>query len=308
MDLRRIESFMAVSELGSFSAASSKLHRSQAAVSTHVQQLEAELGVRLFDRTTRRVSVTAEGRLLLARCRTVMAELQDITRELGEHSALRRGHVSIGTVPSISSLRLPAALVAFKQQHPGITLELHEGSVASIHRDLRERVTDFAIAPAFGDPKDLMHEPVLTDPFVAVLPKKAGFAGRSISLPELARYDQLTQPQDTAVRSYVQQAFRSAGLDFKPTIEVSHHQTLLNMVAAGLGVALLPAICIPVGPQRGYQVVPLRPRGLAREICIVTLRGKALTPAAAECAQMIAGMLQKSEVRAVGKSSRGAAG
>src|SRR3954467_6769951 len=103
MDLRRIESFMAVAELGSFSGASARLHRSPAAVSTHVQQLEAELRVSLFERTTRRVSVTPEGRLLLARCRTVMAELDHISRELGEHSDLRRGHVSIGTVPSISS-------------------------------------------------------------------------------------------------------------------------------------------------------------------------------------------------------------
>jgi DNA-binding transcriptional LysR family regulator len=298
MDLRRIESFMAVAELGSFSAASVKLHRSPAAVSTHVQQLESELGVRLFERTTRRVSLTAEGRLLLARCRTVMAELDDVSRELGDRSQLRRGHVSIGTVPSISSLRLPAALAAFKARHPGITLELHEGSVSSIHADLRERTTDFAIAPAFGEPKDLKHELVLSDPFVAVLPKKTAFQGPSISLPELAQYDQLAQPRDTAVRVCVEQAFRSAGLEFAPAIEVSHHQTVLNMVAAGLGAAVLPTICVPTSAQRGYQVVPLRPRGLAREICIVTVRGKTLSAASAECARMIAGMLQGAGRRA----------
>ncbi|MDB5953524.1 LysR family transcriptional regulator [Ramlibacter sp.] len=292
MDLRRIESFMAVAELGSFSGASARLHRSPAAVSTHVQQLEAELGVRLFDRTTRRVALTAEGRLLLGRCRTVMAELDDVSRELGDRSALRRGHVSLGTVPSISGLHLPAALAAFKTRHPGITLELHEGSISRIHDDLRQRTTDFAIAPAFGDAKDLSHQPVLSDPFVAVLPKNTDFRGRSISLPELARYDQLAQPRDTAVRATVEQAFRDGRLVFSPAIEVAHHQTVLNMVAAGLGVAVLPMICVPSGPQRGYQVVPLRPRGLARQICIVTLRSKMLSPAAAECARVIAQTLQ----------------
>lgn len=293
MDLRRIETFMAVAELGSFSAASRKLHRSQAAVSTHVQQLEEELRVPLFDRTTRRVALTAEGRLLLARCRTVMSELDEVSRELGERSELRRGHVSIGTVPSVASLRLPAALAAFKQQHPGITLELHEGSVSSIHHDLRERTTDFAVAPAFGEPKDLAQEKVVRDPFVAVLPKKFDVAARSISLAELARHEQLAQPGDTAVRAFVEQAFAQAGLEFRPTIEVQHHQTLLNMVSAGLGVTVLPRICIPATPQRGYQVLALRPRGLARDICIVTTRGKALSPAAAECARMISGMLRQ---------------
>ena len=297
MNFRRLESFMAVAELGSFSAASSKLHRSQAAVSTHVQQLEEELAVRLLERSTRRVALTAEGRVLLARCRTVMAELKDAARELGEHASLRRGHISIGTVPSISSLRMPAALAGFKQRHPGITLELHEGSASAIYQDLRDRVTDFAIAPAFGEAREFHHEPVLTDPFVAVLPRKAAFAGRSISLAELARYEQLAQPAETAVRTYVEQAFGRLGLEYRPTIEVSHHQSLLNMVGAGLGVALLPSICIPSRLQSGCHVVPLRERTLAREICIVTLRGKTLTPAATECAGMIAAVLQKHEGR-----------
>jgi DNA-binding transcriptional LysR family regulator len=132
MDLRRIESFMAVAETESFAVASRRLHRSPSAVSAHVQQLEAELAVKLFDRTTRSVALTTEGRLLLARCRTVMLELEDASRELADRSALRRGHVSIGTVPSISSHRLPAALAAVKQRHPGITLEVLEGSVSRI--------------------------------------------------------------------------------------------------------------------------------------------------------------------------------
>ncbi len=302
MDLRRIETFLAVAECGSFSAASRKLHRSPAAVSTHVQLLEAELGVRLFERTTRRVTLTTEGRLMLARCRTVVSELDNLSKELGERSDLRRGHVSIGTVPSISSHRLPAALAAFKDRYPGITLELHEGSVSKIHHDLRERTTDFAIAPSFGDAKDLAHDVVLSDPFVAVLPRKAVFKGRSISLPELARHPQLAQPRDTAVRVRVEQAFRAVGLDFQPAIEVAHHQTLLNMVAAGLGVTVLPTICLPTGTRHAYQIVPLRPSGLERHICIVTLRGKTLSAAAAQCARMIASALQK----AASTSSRAA--
>lgn len=297
MDLRRIETFMAVAELGSFSAASSRLHRSQAAVSTHVQLLEAELGVRLFERTTRRVALTPEGRLLLARCRTVVAELADVSRELGEHSALQRGHVSIGTVPSVSSHRLPAALAAFKQRHPGITLELHEGSVSRIHADLRDRRTDFAIAPAFGAPRDLDHAVVLADPLLAIVPRDLGASRESITLAELAAHDQLAQPADTAVRAHVEQAFHAAGLAFRPTIEVAHHQTLLNMVAAGLGVTVLPGICLPPGAPRGYRVLRLRPGGLERQICTVTLHGRQLSAAAAECSRLIAAALRKAATR-----------
>lgn len=295
MNLRRIESFMAVAELGSFSAASEALHRSPSAVTTHVRQLETELQVGLFDRTTRKVSLTPEGRLLLARCRTVVAELEDASRELSEHSQLRRGHVSIGAVPSVSSLRLPAALAALQQRHPGITLEVHEAAISAIHRDLRERVTDFAIAPSFGNANDLSHEVILSDPFVAVLPRRLRHQRDSITLAELAHHKQLAQGMDTAVRNRVEQVFRDQGLPFRPAIEVSHHQTVVNMVAAGLGVALLPRLCVTEGAVRGCRVVALRPAGLAREICIVRLRGRSPSPASVEFARTIAGMLQAAE-------------
>jgi LysR family transcriptional regulator, carnitine catabolism transcriptional activator len=306
MEIRRIESFMAVAELGSFSAASARLHRSQSAVSTHVQQLEEELGVRLFDRTTRRVTPTVEGRLLLGRCRTAMLELRSAAKELGEHSGLRRGHVSIGTVPSVSSHRLPAVLAAFKHRYPGVTIELHEGSVSRIQDDLHQRVTDFAIGPRFGASRDLAYQPIFIDPFVAVFPRNVA-TGPAVSLRELARHDQLSQSSDTAVRAEVELAFRKAGLEFRPTIEVSHHQTLINMVSAGLGVALLPSICIPDGARRAYKVVPLRAKKVRREICIVTLRGKILSAAAAQFAAMAAEMLQASAGLQDGPAAPGAA-
>lgn len=295
MDLRQLETFVTIAELGSFSAAAARLHRSPAAVSTHVQKLEGTLGVRLLERTTRRVALTAEGRLLLARCRLVMSELDDVSRELVGRSELRSGHVSIGTVPSVSSQRLPHALAAFKALHSGITLELHEGSASRIHEDLRERVTDFAIAPEFGAHKDLLLDPVLSDPLVAILPRSIVASPRGVALAELARHPQLAQPAGTAVRATVERAFRAKGLDFLPVIEVAHHQTLLNMVAAGLGVTVLPTICVPTARDDAYQVVQLRPRIPSRRICVVTLRGRQLTGPAKVCARMIVDALRRGE-------------
>ena len=294
MNIRTLESFMAVAEAGSFSAASRRLHRSQSAVSSHVQQLEEELGVPLLERTTRHVTVTRQGRLLLARCRTALAELRGAAAELHEEAGLKRGHVSIGTVPSVSAHRLPSVVGAFKQKHPGVTLELHEASAGRVYDDLRERVTDFAIAPWLDeDARDLQHQLVLQDPFMAVMP--AGLApagGKPVGLREVSRHNLLSQAQDTAVRAQIELAFHRARLLFRPTVEVSHHQTLLSMVAAGLGVALMPALCLPEG-QRGVRVLPLRAPGIPpRAISIITLKGKTLAPAAARCAEMIARALQ----------------
>jgi len=292
MNLRRIESFIAVAELCSFSAASAKLHRSPAAVSTHVQQLEAELRVPLFDRTTRRVALTTEGQLLYARCQTVVRELMDISRELEDRSELRGGHVSIGTVPSISSLKLPVVLGEFKNKYPNITLELHEGPINQIHRDLNERVTDFAVAPLHEDSYDLDHKGIVNDPFVAIVPRSIGVDRKYITLKTLNRFDQLALSHETAVRATVELVFRSAGLRYQPKIELTHHQTVISMVEAGLGAAILPTICVPKDESAHYQVVPIRPGVLTRQICIVTMNGKRLSPAAQACADQIAQALR----------------
>lgn len=290
MKIRLLESFMAVAEEGSFSAASRQLHRSQSAVSSHVQQLEQELAVPLLERTTRHVALTPQGRLLLARCRTALAELRGAAAELHEEAGLKRGHVSIGTVPSVSAHRLPSVLAVLKNGHPGVTIELHEASATRIYADLRERITDFAVTPWLEkDTRDMQHQLVLHDPYMAVLPVALSRAdAKSVSLRELAQHDLLTQAQDTAVHAQIEQAFRRARLPFRPTVEVSHHQTLLAMVAAGLGVAVMPCLCLPSEPPRGVCVLPIRRPGVpARAISIVSLRGKTLAPAAAKCAQMI---------------------
>jgi DNA-binding transcriptional LysR family regulator len=293
MNLRRIESFLSVAELGGFRLAAEALNRSQSAISTHVRELEEELGVPLLHRTTRRVSLTSEGRLLMHRCRSVLADLRGVARELAEHSDLRRGHVSIGTVPSVSTHRLPAVFARFQKLYPGVTLELHEGSASRMHEDLQGRITDFAVGPRTRDSGAFAYEPVFQDPFVAVLPKSLGPAQRELTLREVARFDQICQTRDTAVRAQVESAFRTLRLGFEPKIEVVHHQTVIAMVAAGLGVALLPSTCIPGEPSRAVRVVPLRAPRLVREICIVTLKGKTPSPAAVRCAEMITATLRK---------------
>jgi DNA-binding transcriptional LysR family regulator len=295
LNIRFLESFMAVAETGSFSAAARQLHRSQSAVSSHVQQLEQALAVPLLERTTRSVTVTRQGKLLLARCRTALAELRSAAAELHEEAGLKRGHVSIGAVPSVSSQRLPAVLAQLKKKHPGVTIELHEGSATRIYADLRERATDFAVAPWLPeDGEDMQHEQVLQDPFFAVVPAAmAPSLGAAVTLRELARHDLLTQSQDTAVHAQAERAYLRAHLPFHPAVEVSHHQTLLAMVGAGLGVALMPGLCLPSDPPRGVRVLPLRKPGIPpRAIGIVTLKGKVLAPAAATCARMIAQALQ----------------
>lgn len=288
MKIRQIETFLSVAESASFRRAAEQLHRSQSAVSMHVQQLEDELGVPLLDRTTRRVTLTAEGRTLLIRCKSVLADLRAVAQELREESGLRRGRVSIGTSPSISTHRLPPIIAAYQATYPGVVLQLHEAFAKGMYDDVLERVTDFAIGPKVDGLKDFDIRTVIKDPIVAVLPPSYPLhARKTISLREIAGQAHLSMPKGTAIRGVIENAFRVRKLDYSPKFEVLHQQTLFSMVAAGLGVTILPAMSVPEGGPQGFQVARLRAPVIIREICIITLKGKTLSPAAARCAELI---------------------
>lgn len=289
MNIRQIETFVAVAEAGIFRRAAELLHRSQSVVSVHVQQLEDDLGVPLLERTTRRVSLTAEGRTLLVRCKGVMADLKDVAQQLRDESSLRSGRVSIGTSPSVSTYRLAPVIAAYQKLYPAVTMELHEAFAKGMYSDVLERVTDFAIGPHVDGLKDFNMRPVIRDPIVAILPKSFSLNGRTtVTMKRIANEPQLSMPRGTAIRGVVEQAFRDAQRNFLPKFEVMHQQTLFSLVEAGLGVTLLPLMCVPPDLRGNYQVAVLSEPTITREICLVTLKGKTLSPAASICAEMIA--------------------
>ena len=291
MNIRQIETFMAVAELGSFRRAAEVLHRSPSAVSVHVQQLEAELGLPLLERTTRRVGLTPAGRTLLSRCKSVMTELRGVAEELKEESTLRRGRVAIGCAPSISMHRLPPIIAEYQERYPGVTLQLHECFATRMYDDVLERVTDFAVGPRLDGLKDFAFRPVMADPVVAILPNTRRWKGRrTVRLEELANEPQVSISRESAMRSLIEDAFKARGIAFAPRFEVLHHQTLFSLVENGLGVTLLPRISVP--PQRGnYIVAELRDPVIAREVCLISLKGRPLSPAAQQCADMIVSRL-----------------
>lgn len=293
MNFREIESFLSVAECASFRRAAEKLHRSQSAVSVHVRHLEDEMGVALFDRTTRRVTLTREGRTLMIRCTSIMSDLRSVAKELREESGVRRGRVSIGSSPSISTHRLPPIIAAFQNKYPAVTLELHEAFAKEMYDDVLERVTDFAVGPRVRGLKDFDHQVVIPDPIVAILPPSYNLAGRkSVTLREIGLQAHLSMPKGTAIRRVIEEAFRSKQLEFSPRFEVIHQQTLFSMVSAGLGVTILPLMSVPDDNASSYQVAKLRAPVITREICIITLKGRRLSSPAAHCADMIARALR----------------
>lgn len=278
LNLKRIQTFVAIAELGSFRLAGEHLHRSPSAVSAHIAQLEAELKVPLFNRTTRRVSLTDGGQMLLSRCKTVMSDLDATVRELREESQLRRGRVAIGSSPAMLCAKLPAILAEYERLYPGVLLTLKEHFAKDGYARLVAGETDFAIGPRIQGFGDLQFEPIITNPFVVVIPRKLPSPrGGRMTLQQAMAHPQISLPIETSIRQMIEQMFREAGTPFTTRYDVRQLQTMFTMVEAGLGIAIMPALSVPPPRDRAFKIARLVEPEAEQEICCVTVRGKRLS-------------------------------
>lgn len=302
LSLKQLVTFVTVADCGGFRRAAEQLYRSQSAVSAQIRELEEAVGVALFHRTTRRVSLTAEGERLLSRARKALAELQAGVRELKDEVALQHGRVVIGTTPTISSTRLPAIIAAFRARHPGIAVLVREDFASGVMDRVRREEVDFALGPALDGSQEFAFEPLLRDDFHAALPPDYPLDGRTeIPFAEIADQPFLTLPRATALRRQLDAVFHDHGRVLNPAFQVMHHVTLLSMVGAGLGVTVLPGLCLPDlqwaeadfrsakadAGARPLQTARLVAPALHRMVAIATLKGQAQSPAARACLAMI---------------------
>lgn len=151
MELRQLEYFAAVARLGGFSRAAAQLRVAQPAVSAQIQRLERELGTALFTRTTRRVTLTHAGTLLLARAQTVLAELDAVRTDFSQLAAVTQGHLRLGVTPVLGPLDFPGLLASFHRRYPGVSLAVTSDLVPGLTAQLDAGDLDALIAPVHGD-------------------------------------------------------------------------------------------------------------------------------------------------------------
>lgn len=286
--LKQLETFTAVAEAGGFRRAADRLNLSQSAVTAHVKQLEESLGVPLFHRTTRSVSLTDAGTELLDRARRTLAGLEDTVRSFRDEAAMTRGRVLVACAPSFASSILPPALAAFQTRYPDIFVQVLEAYGSEIHEALRTDSVDFGIGPLDNRDKDIVFRELLTDGFVAIVAGAHPLAKRkSVDFADILDAPILAMPKRSATRGMLENIFEEHGRTLVPRYEMLHHQTLISMAAADLGIAVLPQTAIPPSHDGAYAVIPLTGPVVARRMGILTSRGHSLSPAAQAVADML---------------------
>ena len=281
LSARQLEAVLALAEYGSFVAAAAHLRISQPALTRSVKRLEAALGVRLFERSTRRVQITAAGREFAAVAERMLADLGITVQSVRDVSEERRGLVVISSVMSVAGGLLPGIVAAYRADRPGVEIHVREGVHATVIEDVRSGVSDFGIGYVDELPEFAVGTALGRETFCAVVPARHKLAAkRQVSLSDLAEQPIVALPTESRTRRTIDAAAATAGLTLRQMVTVTQIATLLGLVGAGVGVGLVPkgAVLGPMG--RGLRVIPLGPPLLTRRLGLIALREREPTPAA----------------------------
>ncbi|MFI7612536.1 LysR family transcriptional regulator [Nonomuraea terrae] len=282
MELRHLAAFVAVAEEGGFTRAGERLHLVQSAVSAAVRNLERELGVALFERTTHVVDLTDAGRLLLSEARRALNAAEAMRGVVDQMTGGLRGTVRLGVMQSQRPpwVSVPRLLAGFRTEYPGVRVDLRCGASAAHARDLREGRLDLAfLALPAGAARDLTLAPLASQTMRLVCPRDHRLAGRdSVELRELAEDTFADSPADWGSRIVVDRAFEAAGVHRTVGYEVGDMASLVDFVHYGLAVAILPPSVVDSAAD--VRLVEIREHAPEFSTSIAIPADRDLTPAA----------------------------
>jgi DNA-binding transcriptional LysR family regulator len=249
--LRQFMAFIKVASLGSFARAAEALGTSQPALSQSIAQMEAMLGLRLFQRTTRTVRLTAEGQFLLPYAERIVAEVEGAVSALRDHAQLRRSRISIGALPSFATGILPTVLRLYREQQPSSQLVVTDGTSDSLYAGVESGALDMAIGSRLPGHPDVAFRPILRERFALVLRQEHPLAAQPrVTWREALSQDFIAFPPGSGGRTAMQDALERAGLVLDPVMTFAQSTTVLGMVEAGVGVTAIPALGCPAGDHR----------------------------------------------------------
>lgn len=293
---RQLKAFVALAELRNFTRAAADCHLSQPAFSALIRALEEAIGVRLFDRNTRKVELTAEGGLFLEGAARLLRDLEHALVDLGEHAARRRGRVAIAVLPALAAGWLPDVLAAFHQQYPGIELDVADALSEDCVERVRTGRADFALAAIRASAPELRTDLFCADRFYLVCRKDHHLAQRRRpALAELAGEAFVHLSRASSVRQHIEVAFWPAQTN--RVMEVEQLSTVAGMVRAGLGITIVPALTLFHFADPGLVTRPLNAPDLVRQIFVIRPRDRSLSAAAQALFEMVIARRPKTDRR-----------
>ena len=284
LNVTRLRILKEVAYRGSLSAAADALSYTQSAVSQQVATLEAESGLALLERHPRGVSLTAAGQMLVSHAEGILARLEAAETALAAIAGLRGGRLRAASFPTAGATLMPLAIATFRSAYPDVELTLAEGEPEQIVPRLRAGELDLALLYEFPDESHLAQEmtrvELLSDPMHLALPREHRLASRaSIRLSELEREAWVQTSRESPCARNVVRRCHAAGFEPRVAFESDDYLTVQGLVAAGVGVALIPELALSV-VREDVAIRALSPAPPVRQVLATVPAGARLVPAA----------------------------
>lgn len=287
INLKLIQGFVLVAQNKSFKRAADLSGFTQSAMSAQIRTLEEQLGIPLFNRTTRYVEMTEEGEHLFKSAKRAIEEIGASLLDIQNAIDLKVGHVEIVCSPAFAMGGLGALIAEFSKECSDISISIREACIDGIVSALRNDGFDFGIGPLVEVP-DLDFEPLMSDPIIALFPTAMIKARtRSVSIEDLSKLPLLLLHESTVLRQQLNAMASEKGVKLRGRYEFSQASTLVAMAEAGLGVAMVPEAVARQHHLEASRILKIRDVQLRRMYAIITPTAKNLSPAARRMVQIL---------------------
>ncbi len=299
LNVGRLRVLKEVAYRGSLSSAAEALSYSQSAVSQQISALEAETGMSLLERHPRGVTLTAAGQTLVGHAEGILARLDSAQAALDAIAGLRGGRLRIASFPTAGATLMPVAIAMFAASYPDVELTLSEGEPEEIVPRLTAGEIDLALLFEFAEPlplRDSRRVGLLDDPLHLALPRQHPLVARErIRMEDLADESWVQTSRSSAGARHVVRCCHAAGFEPNVSFESDDYQTVQGLVAAGVGVALIPELALSV-PREDIAIRSLSPAPPLRRVFAAVPGGGRLGPAA----PAMLGILEQAAARLTG--------
>jgi DNA-binding transcriptional LysR family regulator len=290
-DLNDLQAFRAVVEQGSFRKAADAVRISQPALSRRIEKLEDALGVRLFDRTTRKVSLTQAGRGFMPSVERLLDDLDVALLGISEVASNRLGHVTVACVPSAAYYFMPRVIAHYHRQFPRIKVKVLDSSAHEVLSAVVNGEADFGLSFLGTLEAEVDFEPLVQESYVLACRRDHPLAGRtSVTWDEFYQQDYISLGKTSGNRFLLDQSLARVVPQRQSICETLHVTTMIGLVEAGLGVAAVPLMAMPAADHPILTRVPLTDPQVMRNVGLIKRRGRTLTPAALELERLVVEM------------------
>jgi DNA-binding transcriptional LysR family regulator len=283
LNVGRLKILNEVAHRGSFSAAAEALDYTQSAISQQIATLEAEAGMTLLQRHPRGVSLTAAGQTLVGHSEGILARLESAEAALAAIAGLRGGRLRMASFPTAGATLMPLAIATFRARYPDVELTLTEGEPEQIAPRLRAGEIDLALLFEFdgsATQDELTRTELLEDPLYLALPLDHRLTKkRKLRLEDLREEAWVQTSSSSPCARHVVRSAHAAGFEPHVAFESDDYQTVQGLVAAGVGVALIPELALTV-VRDDIEIRALDPRPPVRQVVAATPAGARLLPTA----------------------------